>query len=138
MRKLLLTLMLAPVSTAAMAEWTAVGANNEFTQYVDISTIRQTVNRIKMWDLVDYKTGQKVTGNKYLSIRGRYEYDCLEDKYRYLKLSFLEGNMGKGEVVLSTVEPDRWAPVEPGTMAEVKWKIACDKETKFRWEKIMP
>lgn len=138
MSKLLLNLVLVFASTSAMAEWAAVGTNDEFTQYVDFATIRQTVNRVKMWDLVDYKTGQKLFENIYLSVKERYEYDCLEDKYRHLNLSFFGGNMGNGEVVLSTGEPDRWMHVEPGTMADIKWKIACGKEKRLRWEYIIP
>lgn len=138
MKKLLLTFMLALANTSAIAEWTAVGINGEFTQYVDYTTIRQMVNRVKMWDLIDYKTMHKSIGNNYLSIKERYEYDCQEDKYRHLILSFFGGNMGNGEVVLSISEPNRWLPVEPGTMADIKWKIACDKERILRWEKIIP
>lgn len=138
MRKLLLTFTLALASAGVMAEWAAVGINDEFTQYVDFTTVRQTVSRVKMWDLVDYKTAQESTGKKYLSIKERYEYDCQEDKYRHLTFSFFGGNMGNGEVVLSTGEPGRWIPVEPGTMANIKWKIACDKEARLRWEYIIP
>ena len=58
MKKLLLTLLLAAVSSSAMAEWVYVAKNKEGTYavYADPTTIRKAGNTVKMWGLDDHKT----------------------------------------------------------------------------------
>jgi hypothetical protein len=49
MKKLLLTLVLAVVSSSAMAEWVGVGKKENFFSYVDSATIRKLGNMVKIW-----------------------------------------------------------------------------------------
>ena len=55
MHKAILMMLLAVVSSSAMAEWTVVNENKEFIQYADLATIRKLGNKVKMWGLNDYK-----------------------------------------------------------------------------------
>jgi hypothetical protein len=48
MRKLILILLLAVLSSSAMAEWIKVGANDNSTIYADPATIRKEGNMVKM------------------------------------------------------------------------------------------
>ncbi len=86
MKKLLLILMLAVVSSSAIAEWVEVTEGGEETEtitaYADPDTIRKTGNRVKMWVLVDYKKDEEEFG--ILSARLKEEYDCKEKKQRIL------------------------------------------------------
>ena len=60
MKKLLLTLMLAIVSSSVMAEWVEISRNEDFgiTVYADPANTRKSGNEVKMWVLVDYKSAQ--------------------------------------------------------------------------------
>ena len=62
MKKLLLTLVLAIVSSSVMAEWVYIAESEEeveeayfVTAYADPDTIRKTGNRVKMWVMEDFK-----------------------------------------------------------------------------------
>ena len=101
MKKLLLTLILAVMSSSAIAEWVEVAKGGEeietITAYADPDTIRKTGNRVKMWVLVDYKKDEEEFG--ILSARLKEEYDCKEKKQRILFMAFYSGHMGKDETV---------------------------------------
>jgi hypothetical protein len=56
------------------------------------------------------------------------QYDCEEDRSRALAFTFFSGNMGKGEVVVTdSDENNKWAPVEPESIDEAFWRLACGK-----------
>ncbi len=84
MKILLLTLMLAIVSSSAMAEWVEVGSNKTVTIYAHPTTIRKTtVNKVKMWSLYDYNTAQEPAGSRpYMSMKFQDEYNCKEEQSR--------------------------------------------------------
>ena len=129
MKRLLLGLMLLMTATAASAEWTQFGDTDRFIHYVDFATIRRNGNFVKMWSLNDYKTLQKSpAGHSYLSDKTQREYDCKEEKSRLLAFTDFSGQMGNGNVVYSNGNVrDEWSPIEPGSIGETKWKIACGK-----------
>lgn len=54
MRKTILMLLLAVVSSSAEAGWIAVGDGENMTTYADPTTIRKTGDRVKMWALLDF------------------------------------------------------------------------------------
>ena len=129
MKRLLMGLMLAITAGAASAEWTQSGEGESFIHYVDIATIRRNGNLVKMWDLMDYKTVRTVSGISYLSDKSQIEYDCKEEKERMLAFTYFSGQMGNGKVVYSNgAVKDEWEPIEPGSVAETLWKIACGKK----------
>ncbi len=128
MHKVILMLLLAVVSSSAMAEWTKVDLPNlkdGITSYVDLTTIIKASNKVKMWQLHDHESAK--AGNERLSIKTQKEYDCNEEKIRIRARTIFNGNMGTGEVVYSSGDrkPSKWRPVEPGSSGEVFWKIAC-------------
>ena len=129
MKKLLIGLMLLVVSGAASAEWTDVGDNDEITLYVDKTTIRRNGNLVKMWILYDFKSASVVVGLSFLSNRSQNEYDCKEEKFRILEISYFSGQMLSGKVVISEDNMGRkWVAVPPSSVMEAQWKIACGKE----------
>jgi len=126
MKKLLLTLILAVMSSSAMAEWYRVGATEEGVAYADSDTIRKTGNRVKMWVLVDYKKDEEEFG--ILSTRLKEEYDCKEKKQRILFMAFYSGHMGKDETVEILSEPEgSWQQPLVGGLAEALLEFACGK-----------
>ena len=131
MKRLLLGLMLLVTATAASAEWTRIasGGNGELIEYVDRATIRRNGNLVKMWDLADHKTIQKgAAGESYLSSKSQQEYECKEEKVRTLAFTWFDEQMGNGKVVYSVGNArGEWSPIEPESMGEALWKIACGK-----------
>ena len=129
MKKLLITLILAVVSSSAMAEWVFVGedAHRTINIYVDYNTIRKTGNMVKMWSLYDYKTVMSLAGYKYLSQKLQNEYDCQEEKSRIIVNIYYDRNMGGRAISpLSRYTPDVWVSVPPGSVNEHILKIACN------------
>lgn len=123
--------LLAGVSSSVAAEWVEIGGASEggMTVYADPATIRKAGNMVKMWSLFDFeKSRVGATGKHvYMSAKGQDEYDCNEDQSRTLYSSRHSGNMGKGKVVYSDADPDRWEPVPPQSVIGALWKFACGK-----------
>ena len=126
---LLITLLV--LSTGPVyAEWVSVSVLDQagVTIYVDSDTIRRQGDQVTMWELIDYRTIQTVAGTSYLSARLQREYDCIREVHRTLALTELSGNMGTGTVLRSNSDAQKWAPVDPGSIAKRLWKFACDKK----------
>ena len=120
--------MLALINTSAVAGWTAVSNSENFTTYVDLTTISKAGDGVKMWELRNYKTVQRLAGNKYLSQKTQVEYDCRKEQSRSLAFSQFSERKGKGQVVFtSSKSGNKWLPVKPGSVARTLWKIACGK-----------
>ena len=129
MKKLLLTLMLAVVSSSAMAEWVEIGEANEktnteaFTFYADPDTILKTGNIVKIWGLLDYRTDKD---NGATSAREKGEHDCKEKKSRIPFVVFYSEHMGNGETFLIHSEPQaNWQQPTVGSVAEALLEFAC-------------
>lgn len=127
-KKLLLTLALSFVSTSTLAEWTRVGESDKksgYTAYADLASVRKVGDRSKMWALFDYKIVQRVSGVDFLSEKIRREYDCKEKQMRVLAYSLFGWNMESGELIRSYSQPQKWEAVQPGSIDEMEWKVAC-------------
>jgi Surface-adhesin protein E len=126
MRKTILLILLTAVSSSAMAaEWVEIDSDGNVTAYADLATIRSSGDRVKMWNLIDYKTAR--AGNPYMSIRAQSEFDCKRERMRSLFLSFYSRNMGRGHIVDSDNDPAKWERIAPGSVDDSLWKIACGK-----------
>ena len=66
-------------------------------------------------------------GKSYLSEKSQSEFDCKEEKVRILAFTWFDGRMGRGKVVVSDSDLGKWSPIEPGSIGEALWKIACGK-----------
>ena len=130
MSKLLLLLMLVFISSSVMAEWTALKWNHEdggLTLYVDYTTIRKEGDRVRMLSLADFEVVEKNEVDLFSS-RAQNEYDCKEKKIRQLFYSLYSGSMGKGKMEHSNSEHLKWMPVQPGSMEDAMWTVACGKK----------
>jgi hypothetical protein len=125
----LITLLMLS-SGPAYAEWVSLDANNQRggTVYTDPDTIRLKGDVVTMWSLHDYKTIQKMKSTSYLSYKVHAEYDCAEERIRKLASMFFSGNMGSGNVVSSISKEGKWQRVEPDSLGQSEWEVACDKE----------
>lgn len=129
-RKALLTLILILGSTNTMAEWTKVGESNDrgsYTIYADLDSIRQTDSKVKMWILLDYQDEQKASGTLFLSEKIWRQYDCTEAHMRVLSFKLFSWNMARGELLRSYPQPQKWQRIQPDSIDEAEWKVACNK-----------
>jgi len=128
MKKLLLTLMLAVISSSAMAEWVRIVKTtyNETTIYADPTTIRKSGNKVKMWHLWDYLIAQEVDSKPHMSVRIQNEYDCKEETVRQIFATSFSDNMAGGHTI-NRQGGKKWEPVAPRTFGEILWKFACGK-----------
>jgi TPR repeat protein len=124
------------VKVRAPLNWVLTGGGDSeggYAFFADPATISRIGDVVKMWSMYDYKVaqGSKLTGNAYLSLRARNEYDCKDRKERRLYFSLHARQMARGGIVSTTAgsaSPDHWDPVSPGSTAEYLWKIACGKQ----------
>lgn len=122
--------MLSLFITSAMAEWTFAGKNDEFDIYFHAATLRKLNNKVKMWELVDYKSGRENASSKklYWSAKSQFEYDCVEVQSRMLTLSQFAEPKGRGNVVYSDSSASEWEPIAPDSIGYALWKLACGKK----------
>lgn len=134
MKKLLFTLsllFLSTTATMAMAEWTKVSEtdqNGGYTVYADLTTKNRVKDEVKMWTLVDYKIEQEDTGIYFLSKKIRRKYDCLSKHVKILAFKLYSWNMGQGELVRAYSQPQKWEEIQPASIDEIEWKVACGNE----------
>jgi len=127
MHKVILMMLLASMSSSAMAEWVEIGSNENTTIYVDQTTVKKKGDMATMWHLTDFNNSQKDMGEPYLSTKDQNEYDCKEMQWRRRAASQHSKNMGGGKVVYSDTYTTRWKPVPPDSGVEILWKFACIK-----------
>lgn len=126
MLKYLLTLILTLLTANASAEWQGIGENGTETAYVDAANIQHGKHN-KMWGLFDFKSPRSVSDMSYLSMKIQREYACHDKKSRIIARSAHAGNMGAGDIIFSDHTPDKWATVQPDSVEEALWNIACGK-----------
>lgn len=135
-RKLLVALILALFSTAAIARWTKVDENAGYTKYANMSKTRKEGNLVRIWTLTDFKTRQKNDrGKTYLSLDAVAEHDCENLLHRSLETRGFSGNMETGNTVFTETSPNgNWKEIAPESDIEAEWKTACG--TKVEWMEL--
>lgn len=131
MKRLLLITLLVLSSGPAYGEWMWATGNDPsgITVYADPDTIRRNGDVVKMWALMDFMTIQTVAGNSYLSSKFQKQFDCAEERIRGLAFTNFSGNMATGDVVLTdSDEETKWVSVQPGSINQVLWTVACNKK----------
>jgi hypothetical protein len=127
MKKLILLILLL-FSANVLAEWTlleSAGSEDGFDVYVETQSIRRDGNKVKMWNMYDYKK-VKVDVKSYLASVSHVEYDCKEETLKLLDLFWYTGNMGQGVPVFSNTNIKK-DPISimPETIHESLFNIAC-------------
>jgi hypothetical protein len=130
MTRLFLITILLLSSGPAYAEWVKVSESDEAgkTVYVDPATIRRNSNLVKMWQFYDYKTVQTVGGNRFLTAKEQWEFDCAEERSRVVARKEFSGNMGSGTMVFTNSQVGKWLPVVPDSIGQTVWNVACGKQ----------
>lgn len=119
----------ANAANAAGAEWTrlgvSAGAADAYVLYIDRTTIRRDGDRVRMWDLQDFKQAQPLGERSYRSEKTELEFDCKARRTRVLSIIDFSGGMATGEIVYSDGDPSDWVAVKPATLGELEWQAAC-------------
>lgn len=123
----ILTLLLATVSSHAVAEWINISTNgNGSAIYADPTTIQKSGGRTKMWVLFDYRKAIIESGDKIMSVKKLEEYDCNKSQARLLYISKHSGRFTESKVVyVNDIPYNEWMPVVPGSISADLWRYAC-------------
>ena len=116
------------------AEWVAIEKNYLLpglqTVYVDPDTIRREGNLVTLWQLIDFKwmQGNGRGAHRFLSTKTQKQFDCAEERLRLLAFTEFYGHMGTGIPANGYVDKDNWLPVEPDSINQALWEVACNKQ----------
>ena len=129
----LITLLL--LSGPAYCEWVAIEKNNPLpglqTVYVDPDTIRRKGKLVTIWQLIDFNKGIGPLGhgpNKFFSMKTHKQFDCADKRLQWLAYTEFSGHMGTGLAANGDVDKDNWLPVEPVSIDQALWEVACGKK----------
>ncbi len=127
--RIILMLLLAFVSSNAMAQWVNLGENDVFTAYANSDTIRRSGDKVEMSTIVNYNAPVDVeTGKPFMSIKVQNEYDCKKKQYRQLALVAFSESMGAGQSIHVDSTFREWSRVTPDTVEENFFDYACRKK----------
>lgn len=127
MRKAILMMLLAVVSSSALAQLVEIGNDKTITIHADPATIQRVGNKVIMWEVGDFKGANVAGGKSFRSMRKQQEYECKEKQIRTLRTILFSDSMGKGEVVHADHKPRNWEPISPGSYGDFLWRTACKK-----------
>lgn len=100
-----------------------------WTIYIDPGSVRREGNLVTVWQLVDFKTMQGGRSpTRFLSAKTHKQFDCAEKRFRLLAFTEFTDGMGTGIPDDGYVDKDNWLPVEPESISQALWEVACGKE----------
>jgi len=124
---MLFTLLVS--SGPAYADWMSLGTSDSGTTvYADLATLRREGDLVKMLVLFDFKTAQTKADVSFLSAKAQMEYDCAEQRYEGLAVTYFSGNMGNGQLLDRSSGKGKRLRVSPDSLDQALWKLACDKK----------
>jgi len=121
-------------SGSVNAEWVVVEKDYSVpelqTLYVEPETIRREGNLVTLWQLLDFKwmQGSARGPARFLSTKTHKEFDCAGKRLRLLSFTEFSRQMGTGIPVDGYVDTGKWLTVEPDSMNDALWEVACRKE----------
>jgi hypothetical protein len=127
MKKEILMLMLAAMSTGAMAEWVRLWGNDVMDAYVDPDSIRMKGNKVVTQNIFDFKKPIEYLGNEYRSTVNVYEFDCDKERAKALESIWYAENKGEGAIVDSSSLIYQWHRVIPATPISSFMNHACSE-----------
>lgn len=127
MRKAILMMLLAVVSSNTLAQLVEIGSDKTITIHADPATIQRMGSKVIMWEVGDFKTANVSAGKTFKSMRKQQEYECKEKQIRTLRTILYSDSMGKGGVVHADHKPRNWEPISPGSYGDFLWRTACKK-----------
>lgn len=104
-----------------------------YTVYVDPDFIGLGESVVVLRQLTDYLWMQGNAGvgrfgpglHRFFSTVTRKELDCANKRARLLAFTEFSHHMGTGRPAEGLVDPSQWLPIEPASINEGLWKVAC-------------
>jgi hypothetical protein len=121
MKKLFLVFLML-LAGAAWAEWVVYNQSESSTHYFDPATIRKDGNMRRVWTIQNFE--QRGTDGQ-MSNRAQFEYDCKEERYRFLDISQHSEPMAGGKVLTMEIGSGLWRGIAPGTISASMLDIVC-------------
>ncbi len=115
----------------ARAEWSNIGVTNGKNLFIDHSTIQKNGKFVSVWQLTD-DTKQLNNGSNALSIAAHIEYDCKDEKVRFLAALAYTGNMQSGKSFSIYSQPTQWDPILPNSTIKFTFNLACHE-----WKQVL-
>lgn len=128
MKRFALTLALAVLNGAALAEWVEIEKFEDGIRvFVDRTKVRRSGDTAQLEHLVRWSEPQRDEGlPPYLSTIVRTAYHCIDKREKYLSSTSYAGAMGNGaKVVGDDNEAQGWYSISESSMEDKLWKIAC-------------
>jgi len=124
MKKLLFVLLLS-ISSLVHAQWTLIQTSDTAAFFVDNSTIQQVNQYKRVWSKTEYFPNSKMAiENKINSTRMYYEFDCRENKGRFLSFSaYKQSNLV--DLSYNDNKIDEWNFIAPNTVFSVLLEVVC-------------
>ena len=119
--RLVFIFLLMALAAPAWAEWVKYGETDIASLYYEPATIKKHGNRVGVWRITDLKERHK---DGALSFHGLEEYDCKEERVRFVSLTAFSGPMASGKILRSARKQFE-RNILPGSVAETMLKILC-------------
>ncbi len=131
MKSFLFCVLLA-LSTTTRAEQLVLiwqSPDEGVAQYLDIDNIIYNGDLVEMSRVFNYKPPYLRWVNKmpYTSQKIRTEFDCESLALRQLSTKWHSGEMGSGELLNESTEPELWEFGNNDEFTAPLWKIACKR-----------
>jgi hypothetical protein len=105
--------------------------------YYDPKTIRRAGDLVTLWQLTDYKWRQgnapfgmlMMSPHRFFSTKTHKEFDCARNTVRLVASSEFSQHMGTGIQDAVLVEQGPGQLVEPSSLNQALWKVACGVTT---------
>jgi len=123
MKKLFLVCLMM-LAGSAWAEWVFYSETDSANFYYDPATIRKEGKMRRVWELRNSSQRDK---NGAMSTRMLLEYDCKQERFRYLGISSHSEPMAGGKVLKTEGEDNNWMDIPPDIVAQTELRILCAK-----------
>jgi Surface-adhesin protein E len=118
------TIFLMLATTPAWADWVKIVRTDVAAHYIDPATVRKDGDLRRVWTMQDMV---QTSPDGVMSIRALQEYDCAEQRMRYLSVTAHSGPMAGGRILATHVLHDEWSDRPPGTKASAIEKLVCGR-----------
>lgn len=129
-------MILLLVHEPVQATWVAIDRQYQSpglqTVYVDPDSIREVNTLIVLSALIDWTWMQgNRSPTRFYSTKLIKQFNCVEKLVRTLATTDFYGHMGTGQAIGGGghTSESHWIPIEPGTLNQGLWEVACGKDS---------
>ena len=97
------------------------------TAYFDPDTVRRAGTLATLWQLTDIKWDGTTLTPRFLSAKTHKEFDCAKPRFRILQIVEYSRQMATGKSASGYIENGNWQTVEPKSVNQALWEVACRK-----------